>query len=84
MDFFFTGYNGEALQAEEADKNIKPKLICLAVHDKQTGNVRCIPTMKKRNIRYLGMQVIRFIQSLGHSCVALRNDQEPVLMQLQE
>ena len=64
---------------EESQRALK----CLVVHDSATGMIAAIPCESKGDTRYLGIELMRFIQSLGHSAVTLKCDSEPATLTLQ-
>ena len=41
-------------------------LWCLAVADSQTGSVVAIPLKRKGDVRYMCIELMRFVQTLGH------------------
>ena len=64
---------------EEAQRALK----CLVVHDSATGVIAAIPCESKGDTRYLGIELMRFIQGLGHSSVTLKCGSEPSTLTLQ-
>ena len=55
------------------------KLVCLVVHDKQTGYVDAIPTPAKGGPRwksYLVGELCKFISFMGYEAVILKSDGE--------
>ena len=56
---------------------------CLVVHDSATGVIAAIPCESKGDTRYLGIELMRFIQGLGHSSVTLKCGSEPSTLTLQ-
>ncbi|CAE7692067.1 ent1, partial [Symbiodinium necroappetens] len=88
FDFFYTGYEPEKNELIEArpatEEDAKDLLCCLIAHDSVTGSVLAVPTPSKGATRHLGVELMRFVQSLGHAAVELRCDQEPATIKLQK
>ena len=59
-------------------------MCCLIAHDSSTGSVLAVPCETKGDTRYLGVELIRFIHSMGHATVELRCDNEPSTLSLQK
>ena len=85
FDFCFTGYSlqdgmhGLDEMPEEAQRALK----CLVAHDSATGSIAAIPCEAKGDTRYLGIELMRFIQGLGHNSICLKCDNEPSTLTLQ-
>ena len=88
FDFFYTGYEPEKNELIDArpatEEDAKDLLCCLIAHDSVTGSVLAVPTPSKGATRHLGVELMRFVQSLGHAAVELRCDQEPATIKLQK
>ena len=59
------------------------KLTALVVHDSHSGAVQCIPIQSKKQTKFMGAEILRFINFLGYGDVTLRCDQEPTTLQVQ-
>ena len=84
FDFSFTGYSlDEGMHGlDSVPAEAQRALKCLVAHDGATGMI-AIPCETKGDTRYLGIELMRFIQSLGHSSVTLKCDNEPSTLTLQ-
>ena len=80
--FCYTGYSSERNMSAETENN-EDNLCCLIAHDSSTGSVLAVPRETKADTRYLGVELIRFIHSMGHATVELRCDNEPSTLSLQ-
>ena len=78
-DLCFSGKTCEAV--EETDG--QAKLTALVVHDSHSGAVQCIPIQSKKQTKFMGTEILRFINFLGYGDVTLRCDQEPTTLQVQ-
>ena len=87
FDFCYTGFSPSSNELEpvagEPSSSAKDLLCCLIAHDSATGAITAIPCESKGSTRYLGVELMRFIQSLGHATVELRCDAEPATLSLQ-
>ena len=65
-DFCFTGFDEEGKMESCAaqDAESRRALKCMIVHDTATGSVAAIPCESKGDNRYLGLELMRFIQAL--------------------
>ena len=85
FDFCFTGYSlqdgmhGLDEMPDEAQRALK----CLVAHDSATGSIAAVPCEAKGDTRYLGIELMRFIQGLGHNSICLKCDNEPSTLTLQ-
>ena len=85
FDFCFTGYSlqdgmhGLDGMPDEAQRALK----WLVTHDSATGSIAAIPCEAKGDTRYLGIELMRFIQGLGHNSICLKCDNEPSTLTLQ-
>ena len=78
FDFSYTGRDEEVKGQEDASKN---KLICLVLHDLQSGWRGAIPIKQRGGCvvrAYLASEVPRLLARVGHNEVHLRHDPEPV------
>ncbi|CAE7721765.1 GIP [Symbiodinium sp. CCMP2592] len=88
FDFMYTGYDES--QNEAVHKPVmegddpKDLLCCLVCHDQATSSIACVPCPGKSATRYLGVEVMRFVQSLGHPTVEIFCDNEPTTIRLQD
>jgi hypothetical protein len=78
-DLCFSGKTCEAV--EETDG--QAKLTALVVHDSHSGAVQCIPIQSKKQTKFMGAEILRFINFLGYGDVTLRCDKEPTTLQVQ-
>ncbi|CAE7338131.1 GIP [Symbiodinium sp. CCMP2592] len=85
FDFSFSGYSvpGGICNLDAAPEDSQRALKCLVAHDSATGMIAAIPCESKGDTRYLGIELMRFIQSLGHTTVTLKCDNEPSTLTLQ-
>ena len=86
FDFCFTGYTVDKgmVSLDSAPENAQQALKCLVCHDSATGSIGAIPCEAKGDTRYLGIELQRFIQGLGHSTICLKCDNEPSTLALQK
>lgn len=52
--------------------------------DSKTRAVQAVPVFNKGDIKFMSKEVCRFVQFLGYSTVALRCDQEPTMLRVQD
>ena len=80
FDFCFTGLT----DAAKPDDN--EKLTCLVAKCSATGCIQAIPTCEKggANLKFLALELNRFIQLLGHPEVTLKCDCEPTVLKIQQ
>ena len=78
-DLCFSGKTCEAV--EETDG--QAKLTALVVHDSHSGAVQRIPIQSKKQTKFMGAEILRFINFLGYGDVTLRCDKEPTTLQVQ-
>ncbi|CAE7291170.1 RE1 [Symbiodinium sp. CCMP2592] len=85
FDFSFSGYSvpDGICHLDAAPEDSQRALKCLVAHDSATGMIAAIPCESKGDTRYLGIELMRFIQSLGHTTVTLKCDNEPSTLTLQ-
>ncbi|CAE7622817.1 GIP [Symbiodinium sp. CCMP2592] len=85
FDFSFSGYSvpDGICNLDAAPEDSQRALKCLVAHDSATGMIAAIPCESKGDTRYLGIELMRFIQSLGHTTVTLKCDNEPSTLTLQ-
>ena len=83
FDFCYTGYSSDCSVSADTE-NKEDNLCCLVAHDSSTGSVLAVPCETKGDTRYLGVELIRFIHSMGHATVELRCDNEPSTLSLQK
>ncbi|CAE7512900.1 unnamed protein product [Symbiodinium natans] len=74
FDFMYTGYDMQEPQepSEAAGPGNDDNLCCLVAHDTDTGSILCVPCVSKGDARYLGAELMRFCQNLGHVELELR------------
>ena len=85
FDFCFTGYdaNSNSFVCYDKEPESGAALKCMVAHDSHTGSVLAVPCTSKGDVRHLGIELMRFAQSLGHVTIELRCDQEPSTLSLQ-
>ncbi|CAE7841011.1 GIP [Symbiodinium sp. CCMP2592] len=85
FDFSFSGYSvpDGICNLDAAPEDSQRALKCLVAHDSATGMIAAIPCESKGDTRYLGIELMRFIQSLDHTTVTLKCDNEPSTLTLQ-
>ena len=84
-DFCFTGFDeeGKLEDCPAQDAENRRALKCMIIHDTATGSVAAVPCESKGDNKYLGLELMRFIQSLGHTTCELRCDAEQATLSLQ-
>ena len=84
-DFCFTGFDEEGKMEDcpAQDAENRRALKCMIIHDTATGSVAAVPCESKGDNKYLGLELMRFIQSLGHTTCELRCDAEQATLSLQ-
>ena len=87
-DFCYTGYDPESneflAKEPKSEDDLRGLLCCLIAHDSSTGSVLAVPCESKASTRHLGVELMRFIQGLGHAAVQIRCDSEPATLSLQK
>ncbi|CAE7834970.1 GIP [Symbiodinium sp. CCMP2592] len=85
FDFSFSGYSvpDGICNLDDVPEDSQRALKCLVAHDSATGMIAAIPCESKGDTRYLGIELMRFIKSLGHTTVTLKCDNEPSTLTLQ-
>ena len=87
-DFCYTGYDPESnefvAKEPKSEEDLHGLLCCLVAHDSSTGSVLAVPCESKASTRHLGVELMRFIQSLGHATVQIKCDSEPATLSLQK
>ena len=84
FDFCFTGKRADGEVLGPVPQSDKIKLTCLAMTDSKTRAVQAVPVFNKGDIKFMSKEVCRFVQFLGYSTVALRCDQEPTMLRVQD
>ena len=74
---------GESALPVEESEGVKVKLTCLVLIDSSSRAVHAVPVFSKSDIRLMAKEICRFVQWHGHPTVALRCDQEPVMLRVQ-
>ena len=87
-DFCYTGDDPESnefvAKEPKSEEDLHGLLCCLVAHDSSTGSVLAVPCESKASTRHLGVELMRFIQSLGHATVQIKCDSEPATLSLQK
>ena len=84
FDFCFTGKRADGEVLGPVPQGDKAKLTCLVMTDSKTRAVQAVPVFNKGDIKFMSKEVCRFVQFLGYSTVALRCDQEPTMLRVQD
>ena len=74
---------GEPALPVEESEGVKVKFVCLVMVDSSSRAVHAVPVFNKSDIRLMAKEICRFVQWHGHPAVALRCDQEPVMLRVQ-
>ena len=82
--FCFTGKRADGEVLGPVPQGDKTKLTCLVMTDSKTRAVQAVPVFNKGDIKLMSKEVCRFVQFLCYSTVALRCDQEPTLLRVQD
>ena len=88
FDWCYAGFDPESndvvsKDGRSNDDDVRGLLCCLVAHDSSTGSVLAVPCESKSSTRQLGVELMRFIQSLGHAAVQIKCDAEPATLSLQ-
>ena len=72
------------VKESKSEDDLRGLLCCLVAHDSSTGSVLAVPCKSKASARHLGVELMRFMQGLGHATFQIKCDSEPATLNLQK
>ena len=83
FDFCFCGIQFARWHGWNEMPDEAQRALCLVAYDSATRSIAAIPCEAKGDTRCLGIELMRFIQGLGHNSICLKCDNEPSTLTLQ-